>query len=166
MPARTMMTITIQYSQGLSTVQVLPIVTKRDPDWEQTYFNDPAQTLASELGLETAKGIIMTYAEVEFLLAEAAVKGWINDPVETHYRNGIAASMAYYQVDYTSFGWAGFEDYYARSGVAYAQPTDVWEQKWLSLFFTGLEPYFELRRWYFESDFDWKGIPFMGPGLW
>ncbi len=127
------------------------------------YFNDPAQTLTSELGLETAKGIIMTYAEVEFLLAEAAVKGWINDPVETHYRNGIAASMAYYQVDYTSFGWAGFEDYYARSGVAYAQPTDVWEQKWLSLFFTGLEPYFELRRWYFESDFDWKGIPFMGP---
>ncbi|NER13913.1 SusD/RagB family nutrient-binding outer membrane lipoprotein [Leptobacterium flavescens] len=127
------------------------------------YFNDPAQVQASELGLETAKGIIMTYAEIEFLLAEAAVRGWINDLPKRHYLMGIKASMEYHQVNYTSYGWTDFDDFYFNSGVVYNKPADIWEQKWLSLYFTGLEPYFELRRWYFESGFSWDGIPFMGP---
>jgi hypothetical protein len=37
--------------------------------------------------------IFQTYAEVEFLLAEAAMKGWhTGDPAE-HYNNGVRASM-------------------------------------------------------------------------
>ncbi len=37
--------------------------------------------------------IFMTHAEVEFLLAEAAMKGWhTGDPVE-HYNNGVRSSM-------------------------------------------------------------------------
>lgn len=127
------------------------------------YFNDPAQTQATELGLGAPDGILMTYAEVEFLLAEAAAKGWISDDVEDHYRAGIQASMDYYQVNYSSFGWNDFEGFYAGSGVAYTTTTDIWEQKWLSLFFTGLEPYFEVRRWYHESGMDWNGIPFLAP---
>ena len=110
-----------------------------------------------------AEGMIMTYAEVAFLLAEAAVKGWIADDVETHYRQGIEASLDYHQVDYAPFGWAGFSDFYANSGVAYQTATDIWEQKWLNSFFHGLEPFFELRRWYFESGMDWDGIPFLAP---
>jgi len=127
------------------------------------YFNDPAQTLATELGLSAPEGILMTYAEVAFLLAEAAAKGWINDDVEPHYRAGIQASMDYYQVNYDAFDWDDFNDFYTNSGVAYSTATDIWEQKWLSLYFTGLEPYFEVRRWYFESGMDWNGIPFLSP---
>lgn len=127
------------------------------------YYNDPAQTTADELGLPIAEGVIITYAEVSFLLAEAVEKGWINGNPETYYRNGIEASMDYHQVDYTSFGYSDFSDYYANSGVAYNTATDIWEQKWLSLFFHGFEPYVELRRWYFESGMSWDGIPFIGP---
>lgn len=127
------------------------------------YFNDAAQTSAASLGLNSPEGIIMTYAEVEFLLAEAAAKGWITNDIETHYQNGIQASMDYYQVDYAPYGWADFSDFYANSGVAYAAVTDIWEQKWQALFFHGLEPYFEVRRWYFESGMSFDGIPFLGP---
>lgn len=127
------------------------------------YFNNPNITQASTLGLPTAEGVAMTYAEVEFLLAEAAAKGWINNDIETHYRNGIAASMEYHRVDLDPFGWADFDDFYSNSGVAYKEVTDIWEQKWLALFFHGLEPYFEVRRWYFESGMSFDGIPFLEP---
>jgi hypothetical protein len=126
------------------------------------YYNDDAQTTAENLGIGNADGIIMTYAEVEFLLAEAAAKGWINNDIETHYQAGIQASMDYYQVDYTPFGYTDFNDYYNNSGVAYNIETDIWEQKWLALYFTGLEPFYELRRWYVESGMNFNGIPFLG----
>ena len=127
------------------------------------YYNYPNQTTASDIGISTANGILMTYAEVEFLLAEAAAKGWITDDIETHYENGVEASLDYYEVDYGTFGWADFNDFYLNSGVACNAVTDIWEQKWISLYFTGLEPYFEVRRWYFESGMDWNGIPFLTP---
>ncbi len=127
------------------------------------YYNDPAQTTARQLGLPIAEGIVMAYAEVEFLLAEAAAKGWISDDVESHYRAGIEASMGYHMVDYEPFGWDGFDDFYENSGVAYNKVTDIWQQKWINSFFHGLEPYFEVRRWYFESGMSWDGIPFLNP---
>ncbi|MBM6889516.1 SusD/RagB family nutrient-binding outer membrane lipoprotein [Bacteroides caecigallinarum] len=42
-------------------------------------------------------GVVMTYAEVEFLLAEAKLKGWNvgSTTVEQHYENGVRASMAF-----------------------------------------------------------------------
>lgn len=127
------------------------------------YYVDGSQTTASQLGIDLAKGIMMTYAEVEFMLAEAAAKGWISDDVESHYRNGIAASMEYHQVDLSSTQWSSFEDFYDNSGAAYEKVTDIWEQKWVALFFHGMEPYFELRRWYDESGMSWDGIPFLNP---
>ncbi|UII24481.1 SusD/RagB family nutrient-binding outer membrane lipoprotein [Fulvivirga maritima] len=127
------------------------------------YFNVEGDVTADELGLNIPEGLVMTYSEVEFLLAEAAAKGWIADAVEPHYEAGIEASMEYYQVDYAPFGYTDFADYYANSGVAYNEATDIWEQKWLALFFNGLEPYFEVRRWYFESGMSFDGIPFMDP---
>ena len=37
----------------------------------------------------------MTYAEVEFLKAEAAVRGWHSGDAGTHYANGVRAAMKY-----------------------------------------------------------------------
>ena len=125
------------------------------------YYNYPSLVRSTNLGLPTANGIVMTYAEVAFLLAEAAAKGWIDGEIEPLYRAGIEASMAYHLVNMEAFGWADFEDFYANSGVAYANPTDIWEQKWLALFFHGLEPYFEVRRWYHASGNSFDGIPFL-----
>ena len=126
------------------------------------YFDYPGQITAQEKGLPYAEGLIMTYAEVEFLLAEAAAKGWISADAETHYKSAIAASHAYYQVDYAPFGHSDFEDFYANSGVAFDETVDIWEQKWLALYFTALEPYFEVRRWYIEAG-GFDGLRFLSP---
>ncbi len=42
--------------------------------------------------------IFQTYAEVEFLLAEAAMKGWHNGDPATHYNNGVRASMTQWDI--------------------------------------------------------------------
>ncbi len=128
------------------------------------YFDYPGHIKASDLGIDYANGIIMSYAEVEFLLAEATAKGWLSGDVETHYKKGIQASHAYYQVNYTPFGWNDFEDFYLNSGVQYATPMDIWKQKWLSLYFSALDPFYEVRRWYVEVG-GWDGIPFLNPPI-
>lgn len=128
------------------------------------YFDYPGHISASELGINYANGIIMTYAEVQFLLAEATAKGWLSSDIESHYKKGIQASHEYYQVNYSPFGWANFEDYYQNSGVQYASTMDIWEQKWLGLYFSGLDPYYEVRRWYAEVG-GWDALPFLNPPI-
>lgn len=127
------------------------------------FYNYPNLTQASNLGLPMAEGMVMSYAEICFTIAEAIEKGWISGSAEDYYKLGILASMEYNQVDLAPFGWSDFEDFYQNSGVAYDAVTDIWEQKWLALFFHGLEPYFEVRRWYHESGNSFEGIPFLGP---
>ena len=39
---------------------------------------------------------LLSYSEVEFLLAEAAVRGWINGNAQAHYENGVRASFEFY----------------------------------------------------------------------
>jgi hypothetical protein len=127
------------------------------------YYDYPSQTRASALGVDRAEAVLMTYAEVEFLLAEAALKGYTSGSTEDHYKAGIQASMSYHQVDLATFGYTDFNNYYNTSGVAYDEAIDVWEQKWLALFFHGLEPYFEVRRWLAESNNDFDAIRFLQP---
>jgi len=124
------------------------------------YFSYPGHPTADN----QANGIIMTYAEVEFLIAEAAQKGIISVDAGAHYEAGVKAGMDYYDVNYMEFGWTDFADYYANSGVGYdGELLSVWRQKWIALFFHGLEPYFEIRRWMYESGFDWSALTFVNP---
>jgi hypothetical protein len=39
---------------------------------------------------------VLGYAELQFILAEASVRGWINSSAQTHYENGVKASFAFY----------------------------------------------------------------------
>ena len=47
--------------------------------------------------------LLQTYAEVEFLLAEAAVKGWHSGYPDIHYNNGVRAAMQMYDIFDPSF---------------------------------------------------------------
>jgi hypothetical protein len=129
-----------------------------------SYFDYPGHITASEIGINYANGIIMSYAEVEFLIAEAIAKGWLSGDIESHYKKGIQASHDYYQVNYTPFGWTDFENFYQNSGVNYTSTLDIWEQKWLSLYFSALDPYYEVRRWYVEAG-GWDALPFLNPPI-
>ncbi|MFT4154603.1 SusD/RagB family nutrient-binding outer membrane lipoprotein [Parafilimonas sp.] len=44
----------------------------------------------------SSPGFILTYAETELLLAEAAVRGWSVGDASTHYHNGVSAALQSY----------------------------------------------------------------------
>lgn len=97
----------------------------------ERYFEEPNE----------AEGLIMTRAEVLFLKAEAAARGWINDDVQTLYEDGIVASMEQYD--------QSVEGYLDQPDVAF-DPNRAIEQintqKWIALFYTGMEGWFNWRR--------------------
>ncbi|MFW6157528.1 MAG: SusD/RagB family nutrient-binding outer membrane lipoprotein [Balneolaceae bacterium] len=96
------------------------------------YFDEPNE----------AKGLIMSLAELKFILAEAAERGLIDGDTETYYEEGIEASFEQYDVEPD-------DGYFSQPDVAF-DPNRALEQigtqKWISLFFTGLEAWFDWRR--------------------
>jgi hypothetical protein len=122
------------------------------------YYNYPGHEQAGAM----AEGIIMTYAEQQFLLAEAAHNGWITEDAATLHANAVEASMEYYGADWSMTAWTDFSDFIANSGEGYdGSLTSIRRQKWLAMFFTGLDNYFELRRWYSQEEGDWADLPFV-----
>lgn len=95
-------------------------------------------------GLHGALGYIMGYPELQFILAEAVKKGLINtgETAQYHYEEGVKAAFIYACTTMPN-------DYLSRAGVAY-NDTHALEligtQKWIALFFTGLEAWFDWRR--------------------
>ncbi|GGK26267.1 hypothetical protein GCM10007962_20710 [Yeosuana aromativorans] len=85
------------------------------------------------------EGILLSYDEVEFLLAEAVERGFITGSAESHYNAAITASIEYWggsQVDATA--------YLAQPSVAYATAGSTWKevignQKYIALYGRGFE---------------------------
>lgn len=92
------------------------------------------------------KAVIMNSDELQFILAEAAVKGYISADANTYYRNGIAFSMLRWGVSQ-----GAIDAYLAQPQIAL--PADntgklekIANQKWLGLFLVSAEAYLDLRR--------------------
>jgi hypothetical protein len=105
-------------------------------------------------GLAIAKGVIMTYAELQFLLAEAAERGLTANSAETHYKNGVDGSFAFY-------GLSAPAGYFALPQVVYTgtqaeKLSKIGFQKWISLYFQGMEAWYDWRR---------TRIPALTPGI-
>ncbi|MEC5148200.1 SusD/RagB family nutrient-binding outer membrane lipoprotein [Chitinophaga sp. 212800010-3] len=103
----------------------------------------------------TMPGILMGYAEVEFILAEAAARGMnVGADAATHYTNGIAASINYWRqlANSTSITDAMIQNYI--KGVPYVA-TDwrnvIGTQKWLALYPQGFQAWFERTRLHFSK---------------
>lgn len=91
--------------------------------------------------------IFIDYAQVEFLLAEAAERGvaGFSDP-EAHYNNAIRASLEYYDVSNDEI-----DQYLSHPDVNYSTAQGTWKekigvQKWIALFNQGFEAWNEYRR--------------------
>lgn len=106
-------------------------------------FSHVSEKIANEPTLEAP---LMTYYEVEFLLAEAVERGFIAGTAETHYNNAVTASIKY---------WGGTDAeataYLAEADVAYTTATGDYKQKigtqkWLALYNRGFESWTEWRR--------------------
>jgi hypothetical protein len=111
-----------------------------------------------------ARGLLMTYAELQFLLAEAREKDLITTgAAETYYMRGINANVDFYKAIIP--GAYGIDltlpaDYFTQPGVAYTgiqqeKLIKIGTQKWIALFFNGLEAWYDWRR---------TGIPAITPG--
>lgn len=96
----------------------------------------------------TLPGYLLSYAELEFLMAEAAMRGLISGDAADHYNNGVRANFAFN-------GIAGAADDYLANNP-YSDMTSIGEQKWLALYGQGVEAWTEWRR---------TGIPSLDPAL-
>jgi hypothetical protein len=88
-------------------------------------------------------GILFTYSEIQFYLAEAAARGFsLPSSAEAYYNEGLRTSFDFW-------GIAGVDDYLAKEEVKYDQ--SKWKervalQQWLSFYTRGLEAYSTWRR--------------------
>lgn len=90
-------------------------------------------------------GVLMSYYELKFLMAEATNEGLISGGLsgaQAHYFDGIAASFEFNGVSSAAFT--------AQLGLGFANQNDarqkIGEQKWVSLFAQGFEAWTEVRR--------------------
>lgn len=107
----------------------------------------------------TLEGVILDYTEVEFLLAEAAARGYITDDAETHYNEAITSSILY---------WGGTEAeadaYIAQPSVKYSAANwkeRIGVQKWIALYNRGFEAWSSWRKLGFPelADAVQSGLP-------
>jgi hypothetical protein len=95
----------------------------------------------------TFPGVLLSYYDVEFFLAEAAARGFVvTGTAEEHYNNAIRASLAAWDIDD-----ADMATYLANANVAFATaPGDFKQkigiQKWIALYNRGFEAWREWRR--------------------
>lgn len=114
--------------------------------------NDPNQAPPDAAA---PRALLMTYPELQFILAEARQKGMITTgDAATYYTNGITANFAYWQsVVPASYNLniAIPVNYTTQSSVVYAgtdaeKLAKIAMQKWIALYFNGLEAWFDWRR--------------------
>lgn len=128
----------------------------------QSHFNSDAETPA-KLTLQTDRntGIIMNSAEVAFIKAEAAAKGWISGSPATYYHKGIADGIIYWMPTYiTGPTDAKFITYINTAGIQWdptlplddltfgskSQMEMILLQKYYANFLVDMQQWFEHRR--------------------
>jgi hypothetical protein len=94
--------------------------------------------------------VAMGYAELQFILAEAAVRGWISGNAGDYYRKGIQAAMQFANYKNTGYTDADVQSYLSQPAVQ-LQPASalaqIATQKYIALFMnTGWEAFYNQRR--------------------
>jgi hypothetical protein len=111
----------------------------------QNAFNFNDISLIGKLFRDDATGVnapIMTYHELQFLLAEAGQKGFITGAATSYYEAGIRAAHAYYNTALPS-------GYLGHPGVVLNGNEDlkkIMTQKWIANFLNGYEAWIDIRR--------------------
>ncbi|GLR19428.1 SusD/RagB family nutrient-binding outer membrane lipoprotein [Portibacter lacus] len=88
---------------------------------------------------------IFSLAQIEFMLAEAAARGWISDDAEAHYNAAIAASMNQWGIDDQD----AIDKFIAQDNVAYDAANwkeSIGLQKWVALYNQGYDAWVNWRK--------------------
>lgn len=108
-----------------------------------------SNTSSTSLQSDPLSGMIMNYAELKFILAEAAAKGWISGSAETYYNDGVLNSIKLWlptwSVPIMTYLTAADIEWEPNSTLD-AKMERIHLQKYYALFLTDLQQWFEYRR--------------------
>jgi hypothetical protein len=114
---------------------------------KKSYFLSTTST--KTLMSEPLMGNIMNYAELQFILAEAAAKGWISTPAKTYYDKGVINAITFWLPDYA----VAVDTYETAADITWIDSKSLDEkmemihvQKYYTIFWTDFEQWFEYRR--------------------
>jgi hypothetical protein len=122
---------------------IVPQAYNLNPNLEQaphnphaSHLNDRYKNAAGPL----LKARMLSAAEVHFMLAEAALKGWATGSAQEHYEAGVKAS-------FDAWGVSGEYADYIAGGAAYDGTLEqVMGQKWIASWTAASEAWFDYRR--------------------
>lgn len=129
---------------GLPVALNAPQTYNLSPDVQQASHNTHVSWVNKNFAKGNAGGIkarLITAAEVHFILAEAAAKGWNAGDAEDHYNQGIAASLSVWGMG-------------SQAGAYISQPEVAFDgtieqiitQKWIASWTMAAEAWFDWRR--------------------
>lgn len=138
-------TAAVRY-RGLINGLVPSEYTATNPEGDATNTANFFSQIGTYFLTATTPSPLMSYAQVLFLGAEAAYRGWIADDPETLYEAGITASM-----EELGVSSGDIATYLAQASVGYTTGTyqgldAIHVQEWIDLFQAGPEAFTELRR--------------------
>lgn len=102
----------------------------------------------TRMAKNTAPGYLVTYAQTQLLLAEAAVRGWVSGSAETYYRNGIEAHMMQcgdYDAN-SAVSSADIAEFISANPLGTNALKDIGIQYWIASFLNGPEAFANFRR--------------------
>lgn len=103
-------------------------------------------TLNPALILEPLLGNIMNYAELQFILAEAALKGYIPGTPKTYYDKGVQAGIEHWGLTMAATYLTSDAIAFQENGSVDQRMEQIMSQKYFTLFYTDFEQWFEYRR--------------------
>ncbi|SEB81922.1 Starch-binding associating with outer membrane [Maribacter dokdonensis] len=142
--------------RGLSNGKDLPMLQEQDVDLDNLFsnLNDYSEPNRLLITSETAPMIFQTYAEVEFMLAEANVRWGLAGDAETHYNNGVTAAMKQLSLygDAGIIADADIADYLAANPYDSANALEqINTQYWAATFLNEYESFSNWRRTEFPA---------------
>ena len=103
--------------------------------------------LLTTLMSEPLLGNILNYSELQFILAEAALKGWISKkPAKEYYEEGTKSAIELWGLSLPTNYLTGEHVVWDESASQSRKMQLIHQQKYYSLFFTDLQSWFEFRR--------------------
>lgn len=161
--------IAVRYVGAKSGPEQKSDIASNDPDLQvgmpMGHDNNTIVGVAEQLGLASfydfsqadrlrvvkvdAPMYLVTYAQTQLLLAEAAVRGWVSGPAETFFNNGVRAHMEQI-ADYDAGSAIAAEDIDAYLSANPFNSNDaikqINEQYWVASFLNGPEAWANFRR--------------------
>ncbi|MBS3771454.1 MAG: SusD/RagB family nutrient-binding outer membrane lipoprotein [Bacteroidales bacterium] len=128
---------------GASTYNLNPNIDQGTYNPHVSMLNDIYKDVSGPLLLAR----MMSASEVHFILAEAAMKGWISGDAQTHYNEGVKQSLNAWNVGNE------YENYIANAPFGGLE--ELIEQKWIASWSAAAEAWFDYRR---------TGLPDLEPG--